>query len=143
MPKGGARPGAGRKTGVPNRRSGKMAGDILGSRQSPLEYLLNIMADGDQDEKRRDWAAEKAMAYIHARPAPVPRTVTFDIPEINAMEDFPAAIASILRATGLGRISPSEAQGVVSIIEAHRKALEHSGVIERLEEIERQILQKK
>jgi hypothetical protein len=139
MPKGGAREGAGRKPGTLNQRSAEMAADILGSGKSPLEYLLEVMVDDSADRKRRDWAAEKAAAYIHPRPAPTPRTVQLQLPTIDTAKDMPGAIAGVLKAVTDGEISPSEAQSVVAIIEAQRKAVETTDLQERIESLEGRI----
>ncbi|MGO7561792.1 hypothetical protein ACC754_20435 [Rhizobium johnstonii] len=136
MPKGGAREGAGRKPGTLNQRSAEMAADILGSGKSPLEYLLEVMVDDSADQKRRDWAAEKAAAYIHPRPAPTPRTVQLQLPTMDTAKDMPGAIAGVLKAVADGEISPSEAQSVVAIIEAQRKAVETTDLLERIEALE-------
>lgn len=136
MPKGGARKGAGRKPGTLNQRSAEMAADILGSGKSPLEYLLEVMVDENADQKRRDWAAEKAAAFIHPRPAPTPRAVQFQLPTIDTAKDMPGAIAGVLKAVTEGEISPSEAQSVVAIIEAQRKAVETTELLERIEALE-------
>lgn len=119
-----------------NQRTAELAADILGSKKSPLEYLLEVMMDEDADQKRRDWAAEKASAYIHPRPAPVARAIQISIPRTATASEIPAAISDILQAVGRGEISPSEAQGVVSIIEAQRKALETADLLRRIEELE-------
>lgn len=92
--------------------------------------------DENADEKRRDWAAEKAAAFLHPRPAPVPRAITFGMPTIDSVKDIPAAIARILRSASCGEISPSEAQSVVAIIESHRKAVETGEILKRLEALE-------
>jgi hypothetical protein len=34
---------------------------------SPLEYMLGILRDTNAAPDRRDWAAEKAAPYVHAR----------------------------------------------------------------------------
>ena len=133
---GGVRPGAGRKPGTLNKRTAELAADILGSGKSPLQYLLEVMMDEDADEKRRDWAAEKASAYIHPRPAPVPREIRIELPAMETVADIPSVIASVLRATGEGRMSPSEAQSLVSIIAAQRKAIETADLLKRIEDLE-------
>lgn len=133
---GGRRPGAGRKPGTLNKRTTELTADILGSSKSPLKYLLDVMMDETTDEKRRDWAAEKASAYIHPRPAPIPREIHIDLPEIETVADIPGVIAHVLRAVGQGQISASEAQSVVSIVEVHRKAVETADLLKRIEELE-------
>jgi hypothetical protein len=56
MPRGGARPGAGRK---PKREPASPAS------QMPLDYLLSVMRDPEADPKRRDAAAKAAARYLH------------------------------------------------------------------------------
>jgi len=133
---GGSRPGAGRKPGTLNQRTAELAADILGKGKSPLAYLLEVMMDDQADQKRRDWAAEKAAAFLHPRPAPIPRCISFSLPTIDGANDMPVAIAAILKAVSNSEISPSEAQSVVAIIEAHRKALETEELLKRIEDLE-------
>lgn len=133
---GGARPGAGRKPGTLNKRTIDLAADILGSGKTPLEYLLEVMADENADQKRRDWAADKASAYIHPRPAPVTRSIQISIPKMQTAADVPHVISGILQAVGSGEISPSEAQSVVAIVEAQRRAIETADLLKRIEDLE-------
>lgn len=74
MPRGGARPGAGRPKG-----SGKGSPKAQGRQQialaqsqglTPLEFMLRVMNDPDEDPARRDRAAQAAAPYVHARLAP-------------------------------------------------------------------------
>ena len=70
MPRGGARPGAGRKPGGRNlitREAIAKAHDGL----SPLDYLLQVMRDENGDEARRLDAAKAAVPYCNARLQPV------------------------------------------------------------------------
>jgi hypothetical protein len=133
---GGARKGAGRKPGTLNQRTAELAADILGSGKSPLSYLLEVMMDDEADQKRRDWAAEKAAAFIHPRPAPIARPVVIDLPSIASADEIPQAISQVMAAVGRGEIAPSEAQSVVAIIEAQRKAIETSELSARIASLE-------
>lgn len=67
MPRGGKRPGAGRKPGSVNRvtaaeREAALAGGI-----SPLDYMLGVMRDRRSTRRRRDTMAVAAAPYLHAR----------------------------------------------------------------------------
>lgn len=135
---GGARAGAGRKPGTLNQRTAELTAEVVGSGKTPLRYLLDTMMDEDADQKRRDWAAEKAATYIHPRPAPIPRAIQIDIPKLETIADVPTVISSVLRAVGSGEISPSEAQSVVAIVEAQRKAMETADLLKRIEDLEAQ-----
>lgn len=70
MPRGGPRPGAGRKKGGHNKLTEEAvakANDGL----SPLDYLLDVMRDTEADEARRIDAAKAAAPYCHAKLQPV------------------------------------------------------------------------
>lgn len=70
MPRGGPRPGAGRKKGGHNKLTEEAvakANDGL----SPLDYLLSVFRDTDADEARRIDAAKAAAPYCHAKLQPV------------------------------------------------------------------------
>ena len=70
MPRGGARPGAGRPKG---RRSAstikrrEIAEQALHQGMTPLEYMLAVMRDPDAEQQRRDEMAKAAAPYMHAR----------------------------------------------------------------------------
>lgn len=74
MPKGGARPGAGRKSGVPSKKTTARAAAtaaIEASGLTPLEFLLAVMRDGSASPMARLDAAKAAAAYMHPRLAPI------------------------------------------------------------------------
>lgn len=71
MPKGGARPGAGRKPGGTNRKTIAWDGQLLAdpaAAESPLAYLLRQMRDEKVALKARIEAAVAAAPYVHALP---------------------------------------------------------------------------
>jgi hypothetical protein len=74
MPRGGHRPGAGRKTGSKNKRTSLMeeaseAALVTGAR--PLDYMLAVMRDPGEPTQRRIDAAKAAAPYMHPRLATV------------------------------------------------------------------------
>ena len=71
MANGGARPGAGRKPGVPNKATQKTREEIAASGLTPLEYMLRVMRDEAADEAKRLEAAKSAAPYVHQRLAAV------------------------------------------------------------------------
>jgi hypothetical protein len=42
---GGARPGGGRKPGVPNRQTAELQEAVAASGETPLDYILRVMRD--------------------------------------------------------------------------------------------------
>lgn len=60
----------GRRKGVPNKRTAEQAQAGMNG-MSPLDYLLGVMRDDAADERRRDYAANAAAPYVHAKLASV------------------------------------------------------------------------
>lgn len=98
--------------------------------------MLNIMRDENEEPSHWAWAAEKAVPFIHPRPAPFSQPIVIDLMLVKVPGDITAAIAQIIEATSKGKISATEASGLVSIIEAQRKAIETEDLLERIEAIE-------
>lgn len=71
MSKGGARPGAGRKPGVPNKRTAAKVAEVEASGLTPLDYMLRILRDELADTDARMDAAKAAAPYVHAKLASV------------------------------------------------------------------------
>ena len=67
LPRGGSRPGAGRKQGVPNRRTREMLEQSSAGGELPLQYMLRIMRDGRVSPARRDAMAKAAAQFCHSR----------------------------------------------------------------------------
>jgi hypothetical protein len=65
--RGGARPGAGRKKGLPNKRTQEAQKLAEATGITPLEYLLSIMRDPVQEPRERLAAAVAAAPYVHAK----------------------------------------------------------------------------
>lgn len=72
--KGGARPGAGRKKGVPNKRTAATTKAVEESGLTPLDYMLGVMRDVLADPARRDDAAKAAAPYVHPKLANIEHT---------------------------------------------------------------------
>ena len=136
---GGARDGAGRKPGSPNRRNAEVIATALAEGITPVEFMLEILRDKDADQKRREWAAEKAAPYVHPRPAPLERTVEIDLPDTSTVAGIDQALDIIIKAMGASELSPAEGQSFMSIIETRRKAIETGDMMERLQKLEEQV----
>lgn len=67
MPRGGARPGAGRKP-----KSSQPLKAYIGPEGLPLDYMLAVLRDPEADPRRRDKMAEAAAPYVHRRLSPQP-----------------------------------------------------------------------
>lgn len=67
MPLGGARPGAGRPKGTPNKATAEREAVIAASGLTPLDYMLGLLRDETQSREVRIDAAKSAAPYCHAR----------------------------------------------------------------------------
>ncbi len=87
MARGGKRDNAGRKPGEANKATQEQRDAVIASGLTPLDYMLTVLRDADMPTDRRDWAAEKAAPYVHARLA-----------SIEAKHDITDALADLLKA---------------------------------------------
>ena len=76
--KGGKRPRAGRKKGVPNRVSAARRAAIEASGLTPLDYMLMTMRDTGKPLELRLDMAKAAAPYVHPRLASVEQAVQVD-----------------------------------------------------------------
>lgn len=67
MSRGGNRPGAGRKSGTPNKASVERQKKVAATGDTPLEYMLKVMRDAKADASRRDDMAKAAAPYVHPK----------------------------------------------------------------------------
>lgn len=132
---GGARAGAGRPRGTLNRRSVEVLAAVADG-LTPLEYILSVMRDDKQSDERRAWAAEKAAPFFHAKPAPLARSVQIALPATDTPAGVTEALAAVVRAVSEGVLAPTEAQSLIAVLEAQRKAIETSEILTRLEALE-------
>lgn len=66
----GAKTG-GRRKGVPNKRTAKIAKAISDAGLTPLAYMLRVLRNAKEDPARRAWAAKEAAPYVHPKLAQV------------------------------------------------------------------------
>lgn len=83
--RGGKRPGAGRKKGVPNKRTQELQAKVEESGLTPLEFLLSIMRDSVNEPRDRMAAAIAAAPYVHAKLAAV---------EVTGKDGGPVVVAA-------------------------------------------------
>lgn len=65
--KGGKRPGAGRKPGSATKKTREIAERAAEQGITPLEYMLEVMRDGEAEKSARMDMAKAAAPYIHPR----------------------------------------------------------------------------
>lgn len=95
MRHGGKRPGAGRKSGVANKRTREIATKAMQEGMTPIEYLLGVMRDEKADPAARFEAAKAAAPYCHPKLAAI---------EHSGKDDAPAKVA-----LNVANLTPDEA----------------------------------
>ncbi len=96
---GGAMPGAGRPKGGANKINDEARKKALAGGTSPLDYLLSVMRDENQEDARRLDAAKAAAPYVHAKLSAMVLTGEDGaIAEIVTKAQRDAAVAAALRA---------------------------------------------
>jgi len=85
--KGGARPGAGRKPGVRNKKTAALLDRVQAEGQTPLEFLLDQMRNINNPRDIRIDAAKAAAPYVHAKLANIEMTANVTTHEAT-LEDL-------------------------------------------------------
>lgn len=138
MPRGGSRPGAGRKLGAASLRTRQIANRAAASGRTPLEFLLELIdkpyPDGatpaviaSYDSMRLD-AAKACAPYIHPRLSSIDPPVALNMPQGGLAEQGRA----IAEAMATGMITPAQAATMM-------QALSTLGRVVEVEELEKRI----
>lgn len=126
MPRG-AQPGERRGGRMPGTRNKRTLGtlELIGDGESPCSFAIKLMRNEEQALNVRLEAARIAAPYIHPRPQPQGRTVSFELPEdVGSSAALAQIHASILRAVATSELSVDEAKDISAIIETHRRTIE-------------------
>lgn len=124
-------------------RSGNPAGKPKGARHK-VTLAIEALLDGEADALTRkaiDLAKAgdmQALKLCMDRLAPPrrDRSIAFDLPPIETVDDLPRATRAIMDAVSVGDITPSEAAELGKIVDAHVRAIEVSDFNKRLAALE-------
>lgn len=127
---GGARLGAGRKAGVPNRRSIELIERLRAAgKVDPVEYLASVVSgEGEPvpDPGLRVAAANALAPYLHSRlqPRPTPRYIAepLNLPTPTSAREAAAQIAEITTRAANGLIDLDEAKTLISNLKDYSAA---------------------
>lgn len=87
MPRGGVRPGAGRKRGSVSKKTTEIAQRAAASGITPLEYMLKVMRDSKKAASVRMDAAKACAPYMHPRLS----AIELDLKDVGDEDLFNAA----------------------------------------------------
>ena len=63
--------------------------------ETPLDYMIRVMRDEDADMARRNWAAQAAAPYLHARLASVEQKGTLTVSHEDRVEQLAERLAAL------------------------------------------------
>jgi hypothetical protein len=124
-------------------QSGNPAGKPKGARHKAT-LAIEALLEGEAEELTRK-AVEMAKAgdmqalrlcMDRLAPPRKDRSVTFDLPAIETLEDLPKATRALMAAVATGELTPSEAAELGKLVDAHVKAIEVTDLNRRLEALE-------
>lgn len=118
----------GRKKGLRNLATRAM--DAIGDEAAEEILKSAIVAAKGGDMRAAEIILRRAWPERKSRPIEV------DIPRIIKAGDVVEALAEITAATAAGEITPDEAEALVKLIEATRKAIESTDLEKRIEALE-------
>jgi hypothetical protein len=110
MAGGGSRAGerrGGRKKGSRNKATIIREQEIAASGELPLNYMLRIMRDPNEDDQRRDEMAWRAAPYLHARLQAVDASVKVDMGLAERLERAIQRVRKAGSPTGLPPATPA------------------------------------
>ena len=128
--------GNGRQAGSRNKRTLALM-TLAEAGETPCAFALRVMRDEQQPADVRMHAARIAAPYIHPRPQPEPRYVSFELPEkLGDTESLLEVHVTLLRSTASGELSLDEARELSAIFETHRRLVETVDLEKRIKALE-------
>jgi hypothetical protein len=126
----------GRPAGSRNRLTRETLA-LIGEGETPVAYLLGIMRDTEKPQDIRLQAARFAAPYLHPRPQPEPRLVSFALPEnIATAEGLSQIHLNVLKAVAEGELSLDEGKEISTLLENQRRIIETTDIMSRLTKLE-------
>ena len=128
--------GKGRPSGSRNKRTLALI-ELAEDGETPCAFALRIMRDEQQAPDVRMHAARIAAPYIHPRPQPEPRYISFDLPEqFGDTESLLQVHNALLHAIAAGDMSLDEGKELSAILETHRRLVETTDLENRISKLE-------
>ena len=128
--------GKGRKAGVPNRRTVALQ-ELAEDGETPCAFALRVMRDDATPPELKLQAAKMAAPYIHPKPQPERRVVSFDLPEVlQTAESLLSVHEAVLRGTAAGELALEDARDISGMLETHRRMVETVDLETRIARLE-------
>jgi hypothetical protein len=129
--------GKGRRLGSRNKLTAETLA-LVEDGKTPVAFALGIMNDDTKTHELRLHAARIAAPYLHSKPQPEGRIVSFELPEeIGTPAVLTKIHADILRSVASGEMSLDEGRDVSTLLDVHRRTIETAELEERISKLER------
>jgi hypothetical protein len=116
--------GKGRRLGSRNKLTAETLA-LVEDGKTPVAFALGIMNDDTKTHELRLHAARIAAPYLHSKPQPEGRIVSFELPEeIGTPAVLTKIHADILRSVASGEMSLDEGRDVSTLLDVHRRTIE-------------------
>ena len=123
---------AGRPPGSKNRTTVLAAALLEGEAEELVRKGVELAKAGDR----------VMLKFFLERILPRDRLIQLDLPKMNFADDTVEALGHIMRAVSEGRISPSEAAALGTLINSYTRAIDMADVVKRLDTLEAAIQMK-
>ena len=123
-----ARGNAGRPKGARHKTTMAVQALLDGEAEALTRKAINLALGGDMAALR--------LCVERIAPARKDFPVSFDLPQIETAQDAVEAARFVLRAVAEGALTPSEADGVMKLVEGFRRAAETADLEARIEALE-------
>jgi|SRR5215211_1074211 len=119
----------GRRPGSKNRATVVAEALLKGEEVELVRKAIELAKAGDS----------QMLKFLLDRVLPKERSVRVDLPVMDRSSDALDALAAVIDAVGAGRIAPSEAAALASLVAAYARIINVAELEERLENIERDL----
>lgn len=131
----GNKHGRGRPQGSRNRATIALQALLDGEGAALTRKAISMALNGDTVALR--------LCMERLLPPTKDRAISVSLPAVRSTADVMSALGELLKAVSAGEITPSEAQSVAALLEAHRRAAETLGPEERISALEKSIEDRK
>jgi hypothetical protein len=127
--------GLGRPKGARNKLTRETLA-LVADGSTPVAFALEIMRDDSKCLDVRLYSAKIAAPYLHSRPQPEPRLVTFELPESISPGDLSQVHLKVLKSVAAGELSLEEGKDISAMLENQRRIIETADIAKRLAKLE-------
>ena len=124
-----SRGNSGRKPGSKNRATVLTAALVEGDAQEVLGKAVELAKAGNV----------VMLKFLLGRILPRERLIKLDLPRMEFVDDAVEALGRVMGAVSEGRISPSEAAAMATLINSYTRAIDMADVVKRLDTLEAQV----